>query len=132
MDEQHNPFENMSREEWEQMMEGSDEDFFYESLRQQIEEDEGRTSIMNPMRLRDLAYTYHLVKENTNAAVSYKTNDPYPSMGSVSIEGKNLTFKKAEWFLKAAALASNTDIYPKKNGRVVITFTFHGLTIPLE
>lgn len=132
MDEQYNPFDHMSREEWEQMMEETDGDFFYESLRQQIEEDEGRTSIMNPMRLRDLAYTYHLVKENTNAAVSYKTNEPFHSMGSVSIEGKNLTFKKAEWFLKAAALASNTDIYPKNNGRVVITFTFHGLTIPLE
>lgn len=132
MDEQYNPFEQMSREEWEQMMEGADEDLFFESLHQQIEKDEGRTSIMNPMRLRDLAYTYHLVKENTNATVSYKTNDPYPSMGSISIEGKNLIFKKAEWFLKAAALASNTDIYPKNNGRVVITFTFHGLTIPLE
>ncbi|MBR5014296.1 MAG: hypothetical protein IKY16_06790 [Bacteroidales bacterium] len=122
----------MSREEWEQMMEGTDDDFFFESLRQQIEEDEGRTSIVNPMRLRDLAYTYHLVKENTNAAVSYKTNEPYPSMGSVSIEGKNLTFRKSDWFLKAVVLASNTDIYPKKNGRVVITFTFHGLTVPLE
>ena len=70
--------------------------------------------------------------KGTNAKVTYALNEPYKSMGSVSIVGKELTFSNPKWFMIAVRLASNFNVYPKTNGTVQMDFTFHGLTISLD
>ena len=54
-----------------------------------------------------------------------------PSMGYVDIEGAPLTIRDTEWFARAAEFADNTEIYPLKDNRVRMTFTFHGLLMPI-
>lgn len=122
--------EFMTDDEVEEMM-----DALVMAVAEQIAENESRTSILNPDRLKEMQFTYKAMKymtRGTNAKVSYKLNEPFQSMGSVSVTGKDIVIRKAEWFSKAVELASNFEAYPKADGTVCMTFTFHGLTIPIE
>lgn len=105
------------------------------SVANDIAQDESRTSIINPYRMQQLLYTYKVMKylmKGTSAKVTYKLHEPYQSMGSVSVTGKDIEFRKVSWFLRAAELASNYEVYPKTDGTVCMTFTFHGITTPIE
>lgn len=105
------------------------------SVANDIAQDESSTSIINPYRMQQLLYTYKVMKylmKGTSAKVTYKLHEPYQSMGSVSVTGKDIEFKKVSWFLRAAELASNYEVYPKTDGTVCMTFTFHGITTPIE
>lgn len=102
---------------------------------EQAENEDNRTSIINPKKVQAVLYTYKVLKyltKGTNAKVTYALNEPYKSMGSVSIVGKELTFSNPKWFMVAVKLASNFNVYPKTNGTVQMDFTFHGLTISLD
>lgn len=104
-------------------------------LAEAIAEDESRTSVLNPFRMRELIFTYKVMRylaRGTRAKVTYKLNEPFQSMGSVSVTGKKIAIRNAEWFLKAVQLASNFESYPKTDGTVCMTFTFHNLTVPIE
>lgn len=132
MDNQEFDFESeySSDEEIEEAM-----DSLVISVANGIEQDEGRTSIINPYRMQQLLYTYKVMKylmKGSSAQVTYKIHEPYQSMGSVSVTGNDIGFKNMSWFLRAAEMASNYEVYPKTDGTVCMTFTFHGLTTPIE
>lgn len=98
--------------------------------------DDNKTSVINPYKIQQVLYTYkvlkYLMKGNKGANISYELHEPYKSMGSVSVVGRNLVFRKPEWFMKAVELANNFEVYPKTDGTVQMNFTFHGLTNPIE
>lgn len=98
--------------------------------------DDGKTSVINPYKIRQVLYTYkvlkYLVKDTKSAKVSYELHKPYKSTGSVSVIGRNLSFRKPEWFMQAVELANNFEVYPKIDGTVQMNFTFHGLTKSFE
>lgn len=101
----------------------------------EVQNEGSSTAIINPRKVQAVLYTYKVLKyltKGTGAKVSYALNEPYKSMGSVSICGKDLTFSNPKWFMVAVKLASNFNVYPKTNGTVQMDFTFHGLTITLE
>ena len=100
-----------------------------------VEEDENRVQMLSENRLRQMQFTNAVLKyltKGTDAVISHKLNQPFKSMGSILVEGKELCFTNAEWLARAAEFASNVDIYPLTNGKVRMTFTFHGLTVPIE
>ena len=105
------------------------------ALGEQIEADESRTSVLNPVRMRELLYTYKALKllvRGSSAKVTYKLHQPFQSMGSVSVTGKEILMQNPVNFIRAAKFASNVEAYPKIDGTVCMTFTFHGLTVPIE
>lgn len=105
------------------------------ALGDEIESDESRTSVLNPVRMRELLFTYKAVKylaRGSSAKVSYKLHQPFQSMGSVSVTGKDILVRNPVNFIRAAKFASNIEVYPKTDGTVCMTFTFHGLTVPIE
>lgn len=86
---------------------------------------------INVQRLDQLKFAYALAQKYTsgiNIKVRLCENTPFMGMGSVQIEGKNITFANTEWFARMAEFANNTEIYPLSNGTVRVTFTFYGLT----
>ena len=106
-------------------------DEIIEKLRPDLEADDAKISVLNDDRMRQLEFTYLVMRylpQGTDAVVSYKLNEPFKTMGSVSVEGKSLEFDNPKWFSRAAEFASNTEVYPLANDRVRLTFTFHGLT----
>lgn len=103
-------------------------------LAEDIIRDESTPSIVNPYRMEHLLYVYKYMKyitKGTSVVVTKKVHEPFASMGSVSVTGKVIEFGKMSWFMRAVQVASNFEVYPKTNGDVCMTFTFHGLTKPL-
>lgn len=110
-------------------------DEFIESVRDEVEADENEVTILNGLKLKQLQFTYAVLEYLTRGSdieLTYKLHEPFKTMGSVSVEGKLLEFDKSEWFARAAEFANNTEVYPLAKNRVRLTFTFHGLTAPLE
>ena len=97
--------------------------------------DESKPAVLNPIKIQQMQFAYGVLKyltKGTGAKLTYALNEPFKSMGSISIEGKNLTFTNSEWFARACEFASNTEVYPLTNGNVKMTLTFHGLVRPIE
>lgn len=128
--EQNFDFQFTSEEDIQHLLDG-----FVEGMQDMVAEDEDKTTIINPLRLAQIKFTYSVMKyltRDTDAEVTYKLNEPFKTMGSVSVEGKVLEFAGSKWFARAAEFASNTEVYPLAKNRVRLTFTFHGLTAPIE
>ena len=128
--EQNFDFQFTSEEDIQHLLDG-----FVEGMQDMVAEDEGKTTIINPLRLAQIKFTYSVMKyltRDTDAEVTYKLNEPFKTMGSVSVEGKVLEFAGSKWFARAAEVASNTEVYPLAKNRIRLTFTFHGLTAPIE
>lgn len=122
--------EFMSDEEVDEMLES-----LTDLIDEQAENEGSRTSITDPKKAQVVLYTYKVLKyltKGTKAKVTYALNEPYKSMGSVSVAGKELTFSDSKLFMVAVKLADNFNVYPKTNGTVQMDFTFHGLTISLD
>ena len=105
------------------------------TLNDAINEDETGVSVLDANKLRQLQFTYlalRYMSKGSRARVTYTLNEPYTSVGYVSITGRNIQLKHPEWFAKIADYASNMEVYPKTNGTVQINFTFHGLTKRIE
>ena len=105
------------------------------TVAEQIAEENSYIEVANPKRIQHVIYTYKMLKyviKGSKAKVTYTLHEPYQSMGAVSIIGSNLSFVKTKWFMVAAKLASNLDIYPKTDGTVQMDFTFHGLTNQID
>lgn len=110
-------------------------DEFISMLKEEIESDDSKATMLDGMRFRQIQFAYAVLRnitKGTDATVSYKLNEPFKTMGSVSVEGSILEFDEPEWFARAAEFASNTEVYPLAKNRVRLTFTFHGLTKPIE
>lgn len=96
---------------------------------------ESGTFIANPTNVKALLRTYQIMKrltKGTGAKVSYELNEPFLSMGSVSVTGKALEFSDSEQFMEAVRLVANFNVYPKTDGTVAMDFTFNGLTIRVD
>lgn len=110
-------------------------DSFIRRLAKDIEEDEKGPEITNTTRVSQMQVAFATLKRVTHGqkvTVSYKLNQPYKSMGSITVEGKSIEFCTPGLFTRIASLANSTDIYPLVNGNVRISFTFHGLTNPIK
>ena len=64
---------------------------------------------------------------NKDCAITKDIEEEFKNIGDVSIEGKRIMFNSADEFIKASNFSSNFEIYPKTDGNLVATFTFHNL-----
>ena len=110
-------------------------DEFIDSVKDDVAADEEKTTVLNPMKLQQMQFAHAALKyitRDSDVEVSYKLNTPFKTMGSISVEGETLAFDKPEWFARVAEFANNMEVYPLVKNRVRLTFTFHGLTKPIE
>lgn len=120
----------MTDDELEQAM-----DEFIDSIKDDINNDESKTTVLSALRLKQLQFAHaalQYITKDEDVQISYKLYEPFKTMGSITIEGKVLEFDKPEWFARVAEFATNTEIYPLAKNMVRMTFTFHGLTAPIE
>lgn len=105
------------------------------ALKDNIEADDKKTTMLDGLKLKQIQFAYSVLQyitRGTDAKVSYKLNEPFKTMGNISVEGQMLEFDCPEWFSRVAEFASNTEVYPLAKNKVRMTFTFHGLTKPIE
>lgn len=93
-------------------------------------------NVLNPQRVEQMRFSAAMMKKvlretDSDASFECKQHEGFSSVGVVRIEGAALNIIDIEGFSRAAEFASNTEIYPLKNGKVRMTFTFHGLTMPV-
>ena len=113
----------MSDEELQNAM-----DEFVNSVKDDVSADEEKTTVLNPIKLQQMQFAHAVLKyitRDSDVEISYKLNTPFKTMGSISVEGEVLAFDKPEF-------ANNMEVYPLVKNRVRLTFTFHGLTKPIE
>lgn len=104
-------------------------------LEDDIESDDEKVTMLDVLKLKQIQFVYaalQYITRGMDAKVSYQLNEPFKTMGSVSVEGPVLEFDEPELFSRIAEFASNTEVYPLAKSRVRMTFTFHGLTKPIE
>lgn len=105
------------------------------ALKDNIEADDKKTTVLDGLKLKQIQFAYSVLQyitRGTDTKVSCKLNEPFKTMGSISVEGPILEFDCPEWFSRVAEFASNTEVYPLAKNKVRLTFTFHGLTKPIE
>ena len=119
-----------SREEMERAL-----DELLGTLKDNIEADDKKTTVLDGLKLKQIQFAYSVLQyitRGTDTKVSCKLNEPFKTMGSISVEGPILEFDCPEWFSRVAEFASNTEVYPLAKNKVRLIFTFHGLTKPIE
>ena len=110
-------------------------DNMIKTLGEIIEKEDNRTALLNMEQLKKIGTVYALAKElfrDSGCKVSCELHKPYKSMGYVTIEGKNIHFAEPVWLNRMGQLAHNFEVYPLTNGKVRLTFTFHGLAVPVK
>ncbi len=126
------------------MTENSRENFTLDPEQEQILDNltalilanEQRTSVLNLAKLAKIEAAYALLRALTRdmegVRLTYALHEPFKSTGFISLEGESLEFYHLPLFSRAAGLANNIEIYPLIGDRVRMTFTFLGLTVPIE
>lgn len=105
---------------------------YFKELKENAEE---RVELVNINRMQQMQFAYRVIKHITadkSVKVSYKLHEPSKTMGSIRIEGRSVLFDSPLWFSRIAEFATNTEIYPLEKDKVRVTFTFYGLTDPVE
>lgn len=93
-------------------------------------------SILNPDRVQQLRFSGAMMKKilrqtGSKAKIECRQHEFEPNVGVVRIEGVDLDIADMDGFNKAAQFADNTEIYPLRENKVRMTFTFHNLLTPL-
>ena len=107
-----------------------------DEISEAIEKEDKKPTVMSPLRFEQMNFCHavlkYLTKDMKGVKLTYALHKPFKTMGYVTVEGKELMFTKSEWFARAAEFANNMEVYPLEQNKVRLTFTFHGLTIPME
>lgn len=105
-----------------------------QSVGGKIMEEDARLQIANAERMKQMAFTYEVLKNllsGQDVSVAYEVNKPFKSTGSITVEGKELVFDDTRWFAVASEFADNFEVYPLKNGKIRLAFAFHNLTVAM-
>lgn len=106
-----------------------------DNLTKIIREQEAGPQILDVKRVQEMQLAEEVIKKEVmgeDVEFFCEVNKPFLSMGSISVEGKILAVADPDWFHVVAGLASNMEIYPLTNGKIRMTFTFHGLTKSIQ
>lgn len=103
-----------------------------EEVCKRVAEEEQGIFEQNMDAVKAIEMAYKVLKEVSRGGgikVELHLNDPFPSMGYISIEAKRIYFDRP--FIGVVVAigrgASNINVYPKTNGKVHIDFTYHGI-----
>lgn len=106
-----------------------DIDAVIKAIGKRIEQEENNKPIAkNKLDQMNTAHNKMLkILKGNKVRVSSKLGYPYPSMGCISIIGKEIKIEDPKSFVKTVWLGNNIDVYPKTDGDIQIDVTFHGM-----
>lgn len=106
-------------------------DNLIDALAEKIAEDESGVSVGNSQRVQCVELVHEAMKRivsGIGVEVLCEMNEPYASMGAVSVIGKEIVITDTKAFAMVARLADNVEVYPKVDGTTQINLIFHRLT----
>ena len=92
--------------------------------------------MLNNLRVLQMRFACATIKKvlretRSAAKIECKQHEFDPNVGVVRVEGASLNVVDIEGFVRASEFASNTEIYPLSTNKVRMTFTFHGMLMPI-
>ncbi len=85
---------------------------------------------VNPEKVNVVETIYntmtHIIS-GENIQIEYEYGELSPDFGSISITGSRIVVDNPALFVKAVEIASNYDMYPKTDGKVVIDIGVYGI-----
>lgn len=100
-------------------------------LAKKISESESGISVAVPEKVKAVNDVFNALKriiKGHDVNITCDLNEPYVSMGAVTVIGKEIFIGDPVVFSQAVKSASNFEVYPKTDGKIQMDFTFHGLT----
>ena len=96
-----------------------------------IAEQESGLSVVDAQRVKEFiaCETYLRTQlRGTGIKIEAIPNDGYASSGVIRVTAKELVVDDPERFVKMTELASNFEIYPRTDGKLMFALTFYGMT----
>lgn len=84
----------------EEKMDGKAEDLIV-AIGKLMAAEDAKISVLNVHRFKEFQFAYGVLANllvNPDMRLKYELHEPFKSMGSISVEGKELNFTQAEWF----------------------------------
>lgn len=100
----------------------------------EIAEEDSRPHIINKQRVDEFNLARSILGNlcrGTDVRITSVQNEKFiRSCGCISLIGDSLEFANINLFISACNLASNIEVYIRKDGKVRMNLTFHRMTIP--
>lgn len=99
-----------------------------------LKKEDERIHIINKSGFERFEKTYELLKnvfKKQGVKIEYQIHEPFKSMGSISICGKEIIVPKTKEFFSAVQNTPNVDIYSTTDGKVIMSFSTDNLTTPI-
>lgn len=125
MSAEKNELEELSEEEKREM------DFILKTISGAIENDERGVSIADPQRMREFIKSETLLRRSLGGQglkIEAIPHDDYASVGTIRVKAKTLIVREPTWFARAVSMASNYEVYPRTDGKIMLALTFYGMT----
>lgn len=124
---------NVSTDHREEMTdeEQLEADGVLEAIGEFVEREENGVSTVNGKRFRDFSACESLLRRALHGrAIKFEVipHGIFSSVGVIRVTMKNMTVLEPEVFARAVRLASNYEIYPKTDGKIMFALTFYGMT----
>lgn len=108
-----------------------DTDDFIRAVGERIAAEESGISIANPTREKEFQVCADYLKKTLRGhrlKIQCEPHDGYASVGVIRVLAEDFTVMKTDEFAAAVKLASNYEIYPRTDGKVMFALTFYGMT----
>lgn len=106
-------------------------DSILDAIGEFIEREESGVSVINMKRAKEFATCDYLLRHTLRGrGIKIETvpHDSFGSAGVIRISANSLSIREPMKFARALKLASNYEIYPKLDGKIMLALTFYGMT----
>lgn len=109
-----------------------EEERFLKEIGEAIRKSESGTHIVNPKRMKeflDCAKTMRDLFPGKSVKIEVVYPNHYPSCGVIRVYTKKIALTDTAKFASAAKCSSNYEVYPRVDGKMVLSLMFYGMTV---
>lgn len=110
-------------------------DALIEIFREAQENSHGAVYVANPRRVREFIECESFLRrmfKDTGATIEVVPNDGGGSIGVIRVLTKTINIRNTAGFVRAVRLASNYEIYPRTDGKMMFALIFYGMATRVD
>lgn len=99
-----------------------------EAIGDQLQRGVDGVYVVDIQRVKEMMVCHRELRRQLHGAtIACVLDEMSPGCGVIRVESSGFRVRNTERFMKAISLASNYEIYPKTNGKIMFALTFYGL-----
>lgn len=90
--------------------------------------------IVEPQRLTEMCAAEKMLRQATlsqEIQIDSELTTPEFGIGGIRLTGEEIAFSSPVWLALILLLSDHVEFYPRTDGRIVMSLTFGGVTVPL-